>query len=275
MRKRLTKIFPCLIPIRYKQRYFCFYLKMKLDKNKYASTIQEELLPFKVYETSWDVINNNSGYDLVYQKNKLHNVSQAIKCFDHVVISPNETFSFFQLFRKKSKHLSFRKALVLQDHKIVPVLGGGLCFLSNYLFYLFLHIPFDIIERHHHSVESIAPTDKMIPQGLDATIHQGWLDLKAINNTNITFQITFHLEEDKLVGTIYADQELDFDYSLMEENLKYVEKDNKVYLENDIYRIKTDKLTNTSFDLEKLYHNVTQITYFVDPDLIQRSDKNE
>ena len=41
-RKRLTQLFPFLLPLRQWQRKKCCYLKMRLDKNHYADTISDE-----------------------------------------------------------------------------------------------------------------------------------------------------------------------------------------------------------------------------------------
>ena len=51
-RKRLTQVFPFLLPFRKWQRKKLFYLKMQLDGNKYAKKTSENLLPNTVFETS-------------------------------------------------------------------------------------------------------------------------------------------------------------------------------------------------------------------------------
>lgn len=44
-RKRLTQVFPFLLPIRKWQRKKLFYLEMLIDGNKYAKNKSEALLP--------------------------------------------------------------------------------------------------------------------------------------------------------------------------------------------------------------------------------------
>ena len=92
-RKRLTQIFPFLLPFRRWQKKQCCYLKMKFDGNRYASTISERLLPNVVFETSALMVNENSGFDIQFQYNKVHNLKLAAKTMDKLVIAPNETFS--------------------------------------------------------------------------------------------------------------------------------------------------------------------------------------
>ncbi|MGL5314504.1 MAG: vancomycin resistance protein, partial [Peptostreptococcaceae bacterium] len=72
-RKRITELFPFLLPLRQKQKKICFYLNMKIDKNKYSNEVSIERLPFKLYKTNSKIINYNSGYDIKYQHNKIHN----------------------------------------------------------------------------------------------------------------------------------------------------------------------------------------------------------
>ncbi len=71
-RKRLTQVFPFLLPIRKWQRKKLFYLEMLIDGNKYAKNKSEALLPNTVFETSSLMLNENSGFDMKYQINKVH-----------------------------------------------------------------------------------------------------------------------------------------------------------------------------------------------------------
>ena len=73
-RIRLTQVFPFLLPLRKRQRKFCFYLKMRLDRNRYAHTIQTECLPYTVFSAQSALINPDSGFDLQYQYNKVFNL---------------------------------------------------------------------------------------------------------------------------------------------------------------------------------------------------------
>lgn len=66
-RKRLTQVFPFLLPIRKWQRKKLFYLEMLIDGNKYAKNKSEALLPNTVFETSSLMLNENSGFDMKYQ----------------------------------------------------------------------------------------------------------------------------------------------------------------------------------------------------------------
>lgn len=98
-RKRVTQIFPFLLPLRKWQRKKIFYYKMRKDGCKYAKTIADRSLPNLVFETSILMLNENSGFDMKYQINKVHNLHLAARTINRVIIRPHETFSFWQLVR--------------------------------------------------------------------------------------------------------------------------------------------------------------------------------
>lgn len=65
---------------------------MLIDGNKYAKNKSEALLPNTVFETSSLMMNENSGFDMKYQINKVHNLKLAARTINKVIIEPNETF---------------------------------------------------------------------------------------------------------------------------------------------------------------------------------------
>lgn len=63
-KKRLTEKFPCLIPLRIRQRKFCFYLGMRFDGRKYAKTQSNQLLPYETFASSCHYI--TAPQDLIW-----------------------------------------------------------------------------------------------------------------------------------------------------------------------------------------------------------------
>ena len=59
------------------------------------------------------------------------------------------------------------------------------------IFWLFLHAPLTILERHGHDRKDFPepPSDALL--GVDATIYEGWLDLKVRNDTPIRTSLDF------------------------------------------------------------------------------------
>ena len=126
-------------------------ISMHLDKNLYART-KSSPLKYSLFKEKTLLINEDTGYDISYQFNKVHNLKLAAETLNHLLIRPEETFSFWYLVHNADSYEKYKEALVLKDGKIVPGYGGGLCQLSNLLFYVMLHSPLTIAERHGHKV---------------------------------------------------------------------------------------------------------------------------
>ena len=120
------------------------YLEGVADDTQPVSYTHLDVYKRQVFETSSLMLNENSGFDMKYQINKVHNLKLAAKTINKVIIEPKETFSFWQLVRWADQHEKYKDGLNLVNGKIVGSYGGGLCQLSNMLFWLFLHTPLTI-----------------------------------------------------------------------------------------------------------------------------------
>ena len=109
--------------------------------------------------------NRSTGFSMMYQKNKVFNLKLAAATMDKLVIRPGETFSFWQLVRYADRDTPYREGLVEIDGKLTTRPGGGLCQISNLLFWMFLHTPLTIVERRGH---------QRISQSRKATRPSGW-----------------------------------------------------------------------------------------------------
>lgn len=258
-RKRITEIFPFLIPLRKKQRKICFYLKMKLDNNKYSTEINTETLPNRVSKVDEVMINENSGYDITYQQNKVHNLKLASKTINKVLIKPNETFSFWKLVKDADKYEPYKDGLILVNGAILGSYGGGLCQLSNLLFELFLHSPLTIVERHGHTVQSFPPKVGLV-DGIDATVSEGWKDLKIKNNTKNVFQTVISFDDERIYGELLCNEKPLHEYKIFNEKKSYYIKNNKVFKETSI---DCKKINRTTGQVEKynLYNNICEVGY--------------
>ena len=109
-RKRLTQVFPFLLPLRLWQRKKCYYLKMHLDKNRYAAT-HAKPFPYELAADRSLLINEHTGADIRYQYNKVHNLRLASAAVNRVVIRPGETFSLWGLVRHADRDEKFMDGL--------------------------------------------------------------------------------------------------------------------------------------------------------------------
>ncbi|MCL2169013.1 MAG: VanW family protein [Defluviitaleaceae bacterium] len=231
----LTKRFPFLLPIRRFQRKLFFYIGMWLDHRRYARGMSLTALPHTVFLASSELYNQNTGFDMIYQENKVHNLRVLAKSLRGLTIKPGETFSFWQAARRADRHEPYRDGLVLKDGELTVARAGGLCQMSNLLFWMFLHSPLTIVERHSHRVKNFATPEGM-PEGVDAAISEGWLDLKLTNETDIAFQIDIEFSETHITGILYADKELATAYEIQSRDVTYFEQEGTTHQQAYVYR---------------------------------------
>ena len=256
-RIRLTQIFPFLLPLRIKTKKWWFYHKMN-DESIYGLTKSDQCLDYIVYEYDLPMINANSGYDIGYQYNKVHNLKVASAPLQKLIIKPHQTFSLCRLIRHADQATPYKDGLITTNETTKPAYGGGLCQLSNMLFWVFLHSPLTIVERYPHNVETI-PQDPYMPYGVDATIAEGWCDLKVRNDTNHLYQIIIGFDHDNIMHvTLLSDIKHTLAYTIYNQNLVY-DQDGKHLMQSvDVMRRIDD---GTTIQDEYLYTNRCEIDY--------------
>lgn len=204
MQKRLTELFPFLLPLRKWQRKLCFYAAMRRDGARYAKEQRADRLPYLVYETSCPMINEKTGFELKYQLNKVFNLRLAARTLDGLLINPGETFSFWQAVRYADRHTPYKDGLAEINGVLRTEYGGGLCMLSNLLFWLLLHTELTLVERHGHREKAFPEPPSEAPMGVDATVAEGWLDLKLKNETEQPFQLEIDFDDERIIGRVYC-----------------------------------------------------------------------
>jgi len=263
----ITQKFPFLLPVRIAQRKMFFYVGMRLDGRTYAKTMGAVRLPHRVFSADSPLYNADTGFDMVYQENKVFNLRLVAKKLDGLLIRPGETFSFWRAAQKADKHTPYKDGLVLKNGKLCISGAGGLCQMSNLLFWVFLHSPLTIVERHTHRTKGF-PVPGTSLEGVDATISEGWLDLKMKNETDTTFQIGIAFDDENITGSIYADRPLSGVYEIDGRNLTYFRQNGAVYQEISIWRRKVDIKSNETLAESLLYTNRSTIGYQLPDDTI-------
>lgn len=154
--------------------------------------------------------------DMYLQYNKITNLSIAIKKIDGVIINPGEVFSYWKLIGKPSKRKGYKDGMVLSNGGFIPGIGGGLCQLSNLLFWMILHTPLTVIERHRHSYDVFPDSNRILPFGSGATCCYNYKDLMIKNETTLPFLIKLTLTKEDLIGTIQSIISPNYTYEIYE-----------------------------------------------------------
>lgn len=254
----VTQVFPFLLPLRQKQKKSMFYRKMMNDENVY-STKKESPFEYVVYETKSLLINENSGQDIKYQYNKVHNLKLATATMNGLVIDPGEAFSFWWLVKDAQKDEPFKPGLNLIRGKLSEVEGGGLCQLSVVLYELFLHSMLTTIERTGHDSLSIYNATTKT-HAMDATINEGWLDLKMKNNTEHRYQLVFEFDEEYMYAKILMDTKPDYKKTIYNQFYYYYYDNQVVYLKSSVDCIIEQPELNSVIS-QHLYTDTTRIDF--------------
>lgn len=260
-RKRITQIFPWLLPIRKKQRVFCYYMGMTFDRNHYASKMIDTLLPYQLFTDSCPMYNRETGFDMEYQENKVFNLKLAAKTLNGLLLQPGETFSFWRLVRRADKGTPYKEGLTVKDGKLITVPGGGMCQMSNLLFWLFLHTPLTVVERSGHEVKEFPEPNSDEIKGVDATITEGWLDLKVRNDTDCTYQIAVTFDDENIIGAVCVDQRPPVLYKVTNGNIDYCRDKGRIYEFVKVERREFDADTGREIGKKLLYTNKCEICY--------------
>jgi len=131
---------------------------------------------------------------------RIHNIKVGTTKFNGSIIKPGEEFSFNSILGEVDEKTGYLPELVIKSGKIIPEFGGGLCQLSTTVFRAAILAGLPILERRPHSF----PVKYYNPQGFDATIYPGVVDLKFTNNTQGHILLQTKLEGTKLFVELYG-----------------------------------------------------------------------
>lgn len=90
--------------------------------------------------------------------------------------------------------------MVLFLGRIGSDVGGGLCQLSNLIFWMTLHTPLTVVERYRHSHDVFPDTNRTQPFGSGATCAYPHRDLMIRNDTEQPFQLCVQVGKQVLKG---------------------------------------------------------------------------
>lgn len=242
-------------------------MRMKFDGNHYSNKKSDILFSYLIFETSCPIYNEKTGFEMLYQKNKEYNLKLAADTVNGIMIQPHETFSFWKLVRYADKYASYREGLVVINGELTTESGGGLCQLSNLLFWMFLHTPLTIIERHGHKVKNFPEPSSDAVMGVDAAVSEGWLDLKVRNDTESIFQINISFDEKNITGQILANEDIGKSYVVTNGAPVYYKDNQKTYEKVDVIQNIILPISGELVSSNLLYVNLCEIGYKLSEDM--------
>jgi vancomycin resistance protein VanW len=173
-------------------------------------------LPIVYFQHKTILLRQLRGVDMQYQYNKIINLKIAVERLNGIIVRPGETFSYWKLIGKPTYRKGYVDGMVLNGGKVATGVGGGLCQLSNLIYWMTLHTPLTVIERHRHGYDVFPDSSRTQPFGSGATCFYPYGDLMIYNGTNHNYQLCISVGKEYLEGEWRSDQLQEYRYEIIE-----------------------------------------------------------
>ena len=275
-RKRITQLFPWLLPLRKRQRRLFFYAAMRWDGRRYAACQQGQPLSHFLCEEHSALYNPGTGFDMVYQRNKVFNLGLAVATLQGLLIRPGETFSFWRMVGRCTARKGYRPGMTIRNGATGQGVGGGMCQFTNLIHWMALHSPLTVVEHHHHDQMDLFPDfGRQVPFGVGTSIAYNYLDYRLRNDTDQLFQLRVWVDGEYLCGELRAQRMLEHTYHIRAEDEYFVRCGEQLYRCNTILRRTVERDTGRYQD-QVLMRNRALVLYdasYVDPAMIREEEK--
>ncbi|HEU0081097.1 MAG TPA: VanW family protein [Candidatus Paceibacterota bacterium] len=255
-RRALSSRFPALVP-----PAVAFKRTVRAIKNELSLPRLERrpYLPCVVARHSSPLFRKLGDSDMSLQRNKVTNLRIALERLNGLVIPPGQTFSFWRAVGGVSKRKGYVEGMLLSNGKVSRGVGGGLCQLSNFLMWIFLHADIEIVERHHHSVDAFPDSGRTLPFGSGATVFSNYLDLQVRNASPRPLQLKLWLTDAFLKGQLLSDAPAERKYHVTERNHCFVNRGGRFFRYNEIHR--QARRGGQALGEEKVFVNFAPVAY--------------
>lgn len=154
--------------------------------------------------------------DMHLQRSKVTNLQIAIARLGNVCLEPGETLSYWRLIGPPSARRGFVPGLALHNGLLRVEIAGGLCQLSNLIYWMTLHTPLTVVERWRHNFDVFPDSGRVLPFGSGATCFYNYVDLQLKNETDQRFLLSLALTDTHLTGQWRSQRPLPYHYQVYE-----------------------------------------------------------
>ena len=183
---------------------------------RFAKVRQDVGLAHEHFSHQTPLLRKLKDVDMQLQHNKVVNLRIALEKVNGVVVRPGETFSYWRLIGRPSRRKGYVDGMILDKGTFRAGVGGGLCQLSNLIYWMTLHTPLTVVERHRHSYDVFPDAGRTQPFGSGATCFYNYGDLMIKNDTGQDFQLVLGLTDSYLIGAWKSDMPIDYRYEVYE-----------------------------------------------------------
>ncbi|WP_159887387.1 VanW family protein [Paenibacillus puerhi] len=222
----------------YRLRRYWQWLRM----DSHVSRVRRlEPLAHVVFAHRTPLLRNLQDVEMWLQHNKVMNLKIASGRIHGVCLRPGETFSYWRTIGKPTRRKGYVPGMLLQHGKVKVGIGGGLCQLSNLIYWMTLHTPLVVTERYRHSYDVFPDAGRTQPFGSGATCFYNYIDLQIKNPTQSTYQLCLYMTGDELVGEWRSDSPSPYTYEIIEKRHWFTQELWGGYIRhNELYRNRYD-----------------------------------
>ncbi|RED54702.1 VanW family protein [Cohnella lupini] len=194
------------------------YMEWMFGGVKFARRKSSTLLPHAMAQHRTPLFRRLAKTDMWMQSNKVVNLSLAVPRLHGILLRPGETFSYWRLIGNPTRSKGYVDGMVLFCGEVRSGVAGGLCQLSNLIYWITLHTELTVTERHRHSYDVFPDANRTQPFGSGATCSYNYRDLRIMNNTSVNYQLFLSIDGDFLQGRWLAEQPSFYRYEVKEKD---------------------------------------------------------
>lgn len=237
------------------------YLLWHSSSFKFAHYKNLHTLKYEYFSHETPLLRELKDVDMQYQYNKIINLKIAVKKIDGIIIRPGETFSYWRLIGRPTSKKGYVPGMVLFCGSYTLGIGGGLCQLSNLIYWMTLHTPLTVVERYRHSFDVFPDSNRTQPFGSGATCVYPYRDLMIKNDTNDVFQLKVNVGQTNLEGSWLSSNKPVYKYEVIEKSHQFKsEYWGGFSRHNELYR-KRYAMTGEFIDEEYITENHALMMY--------------
>jgi vancomycin resistance protein VanW len=265
----VSSIHPVVYEARVAQLRASRRLRDRMDAVPFARRQLESDLPWTGVRHSSLLRRRLGSTDPALQESKIVNLRLAFRALDRVVIEPGAVLSFWDRVGAPSARRGFVEGLVLVAGDVSTGIGGGLCQLSNLLYWMALHAPLDVVEHHHHGFDPFPDDGRVLPFGSGASVFYNYVDLRLRNPTDAPVEIRVRVGPTHLHGELRAAAPWPLAYHVEERAHRFARvADGRVRRSNELWRRAVDRRTGDVTAVERITVNDSLVKYPVPAELL-------
>lgn len=179
------------------------------------------------------------------QENKVVNLSIAVSKLHGILLEPGKTLSYWKCIGYPSAIRGFKKGVVLVNGVATERVGGGLCQLSNLLYWMTVHTPLSVVERYRHSFDVFPDQNRTQPFGSGATCVYNYRDLQIKNETDQSFLLDLSIHDGELWGSWHCAHTINDTYEVYERSHWITQEMPGLYVRHNILGRRRYSLNST------------------------------